>query len=295
MIKSMNVNHRRLALNLLLTAAMLAASYAVRTHTGSAHGAGWTLAAWALAAWVGLRMILALRRARAGYRKHARQGLNLRAVDAMTTASLPAWAQGFYALEKRMYAGAWRALRRVPLHREAEFSVALGPNVAWLSAWPMVGVAAIPAVFVFACIDAGLSHTTIALSGAALFVLGLYLLAWIVGMRRILRESGLAVSLETIHIDLGLRGEACVPMAAVDCCYDASALAALAPAQVWTMTPSEEPNVIVALKGPTTIAATRFGKPVTVTASWIALYADAPVAFTDAVNNALPRRLRSFG
>jgi hypothetical protein len=207
----------------------------------------------------------------------------------------PTWAQVFRAQEQRMAGACWRALRRVPLRRKAEFSVTHGPHVAWLSAWPAVAAMAMPALGVLACAELGMPASAGYFAGGALSALGLYLLAWIIGSRRLLGESGLSVTLDAIHLDLGLRGEATLPMAAVERCYDASALAGLAPGDVWTMTPSEEPNVLIALKGPATFPSRQFGRATTVTASFVALYADEPEAFIVAVANALPRRLRSFG
>jgi hypothetical protein len=208
---------------------------------------------------------------------------------------LPDGVSTLRELEKRIAAATMRALRREPIRRKAEFSVSHGPRVAWLSAWPKVGVLALPVLAVVGCADMGLAGAPLWFVGGALAPLSAYLLAWCVGMRRLLRESGLGVSLQAIDIDLGLRGAGSVPMHAVRRCHAAPLPAALAPQDVWLMTPSEEPNVLLELAGPTTIDTVRFGAPLVRTVKYVALYADEPGVFAAAVHHAMPGRQRSFG
>ncbi len=94
-------------------------------------------------------------------------------------------------------------------------------------------------------------------------MLALYALAWIVGLRRILDESGHGLSLKALDIDYGLQLSATVPMAAVVRCYDGGVLNGLSAADVWFATPAELPNVVIELAGPTSIKAVKFGRSTT--------------------------------
>lgn len=208
---------------------------------------------------------------------------------------MPAWLSRFCQLEKRMRAGAWRALCRRPVARAAEFSVSHGPRVAWLSSWSKPTVLGLPVVAYACSSDLALAPAVSWAITAAVGALALTLLAWTIGARRVLDESGHAVSLDELGIDLGLYVSASVPMAAVVRCLDTSVLGQLDTADVWTLAPSELPNVVVELDGPTTIAAQRLGRAVTVRARFIALYADEPARFMAAVEHALPAPLRAYG
>jgi hypothetical protein len=285
----------RLLRKLLLVAVMIGAGLLIRQQNQGVHHVGWTVAGWALTAMVVVRIGFALRRGRAVLRQHAADGLSLKSVDQVTTAAMPAALRGFYGMEKRMYAAAWRALSRQPLVRNAEFSVAGGARSARLFVLGVVLVLAAAGAAVPAIAAAGVTLTKTWLAFGAVAFGTAYLLAWLVGSRRLLRESGHAISLDTLALDLGLRGSADVPMSAIARSLHPSAIPLATPADVWVLTPFERPNVLLKLARPVAIEALRFGYPVTLHKSHIALYVDEPARFVAALEHALPGRQRHFG
>jgi hypothetical protein len=291
----MNAKQLRFAKTLLLTLLVLGASYLIRIQTASAHSAAWTVAGYALSAWMVVRIALRLRRGHAAFKRHTRDGIRLASVDQAVQAGMPDWARGYYALEKRMYAAVWRALSRQPLRMAGEFSVAHGPRVAWLSAWSKPMVLGLPVAVYAGCADLGVAPGFTWVATAAVATLALYLLAWIIGARRVLAESGHAVSLDQLELNLGLYACATVPMAAVVRCLDASVVGELPAADVWTLAPSELPNVVIELDGPTILHGQRLGTPITVRKYFIALYVDEPARFMAAVEHALPTPMRAYG
>ena len=279
---------------LLLAAAVLIAGLVIRhQHQGVQH-VGWTVAGWALPAMVVLRIGLALRRGRALLKQHAADGLSLKGVDQVAAAAMPASMRGFYGLEKRMVAAAWRTLSRQPLARSAEFSVARGARSARLFVLGIALVLAAACSTLLAILGAGLSATGLWLACGGVAFGTVYLLAWLVGSRRLLRESGHDISLETLTLELGLRASARVPMNAIACSLHPSAIALAMPADVWVLTPFERPNVLLKLARPVAIEALRFGYPATLHKSHIALYVDEPARFVSALEHALPGSQRHF-
>ena len=195
---------------------------------------------------------------------------------------------------RHLLAAAWRALSRQPLVRNAEFAVAGGRRSARLF---MLGVVLVPAAAAGAALalaGAGLTPATTWLALAGVAFCAACLLAWLVGGRRLLRESGHAISLDTLALDLGLRASANVPMSAIARSLHPSAIPLAAPADVWVLTPLERPNVLLKLARPVAIEALRFGYPVTLHKSHIALYVDEPARFVSALEHALPGRQRHF-
>jgi hypothetical protein len=203
-------------------------------------------------------------------------------------------ARGFYGLEKRMYAAAWRALSRRPVVRKAEFSVAGGARSARLFVLGVALVLTVAGGAALAVAGAGLTPAKTWLACGGLGFCAAYLLAWLAGSRRALQESGHAISLDTLALELGLRASANVPMSAIARSLHPSAIPLAVPADVWVLTPFERPNVLLKLARPVAIEALRFGYPVTLHKSHIALYVDEPARFVSALEHALPGSQRHF-
>jgi hypothetical protein len=279
---------------LLLAAVVLAAAWFIRHQNQGVHHVGWTIAGWALTALVVVRVGLALRRGHALVRQHASEGLSIKSIDQVTTAGMPAWMRGAYGLEKRMYAAAWRALSRKDLVRSAEFSVAGGPRSARMFTLGLALVLVAACAALLALLQSGLpAFAAYGACGGVLFATA-YLLAWLAGSRRLLRESGHDITLATLALDLGLRASARVPMTAIGRALHPSAITLAAPADVWMLAPFERPNVLLKLARPVAIEAVRFGYPVTLHKSHIALYVDEPARFVSALEHALPGSRRHF-
>ncbi len=284
----------RLVRNLLLAAAVLAAGWFIRHQNQGPHHVGWTVAGWALTVLVVVRVGLALRRGHALVRQHAAEGLSVRSIDQVTTAAMPAWMRGAYGLEKRMYAAAWRALTRRDLARSAEFSVAGGPRAARMFVLGLALVLVAACAALLAVLQSSLPLAAGILASGGVLCAAAYLLAWLAGSRRLLREAGHDITLATLSLDLGLRASARVPMTAIARALHPSAMVLAAPADVWVLAPFERPNVLLKLARPVAIEAIRFGYPVTLHKTHIALYVDEPARFVSALEHALPGSQRHF-
>jgi hypothetical protein len=285
----------RLIKNVVFAVVIVTAGIVIRQQNEGAHHPGWTIALWALSAWVVLRIGLGLKRGHALLREHAADGLSLKSVDNITTASMPESVRGAYGLEKRMYAAAWRALTRKPVPRRAEFSVSAGARSASMLRLGVAAVLALSAAGALALVQADLSTRTLVLLCTGLGFLALYLLAWLIGSRRLLHESGHDISLDFLGLDLGIRASGAVPMTAILRARTASGINELPPDDVWTLAPFDAPNVLVELDGVVSIEAQRFGYPVTLRKRFIALYVDEPARFLSAIAHALPASLPQFG
>lgn len=200
-----------------------------------------------------------------------------------------------HGVEKRVLAAAWRALARKPLQRTAEFPVAGGPRTARAASLAMLCLFLLAGGAMLAGGQGGLGPVGMLALGGITLVMTSYLCALLIGSRRILRESGHAISLDLLALDMGLHGSAVLPMSALLRAHRADIVAVLAPDDVWLLSAFDVPNVLVELDGLVNIEAQRFGYPLTLRKRYVALYLNEPAQFLAAVANALPGKLRAVG
>jgi len=255
----------------------------VRERVASTHAAGWVAAGWALSALVVLRLALALRKGLSRVREHTAGGVNLASLDAATTASMPSWIRGYYAMEKRAYRYSWRALTGAPVQAAGPFAVADGPLGGKRTLSLLMS-----ATLCAAAIGYSLPHYLAGMwpqvaAHAGLTVAYLYALVWIVGERRSLKEAGHAIAGDTLRLDIGLRGSATLPLASVASCVAIGGRARRD--HVWRLTPGEKTNVSLEVARP--FEAVVRGNPCQVSAGRVVLYADDATTFVAAVTRAI--------
>ena len=263
---------------------VVSAGYIVRHKIAETHALVWVAAGWLLTAWVVLRIALAFRQSYTKFRTHTETGITFENIDKLTTASLKPWARGYYMIEKRVYRGAWRTITRKPLAPAGEFPVAGGPRGKMLAIGLLLlvtGCAALGAMTVPA-LATGFWPRVSACAGVA--VIALYVIVWIVGIRRNLKEGGHRITRDELMLDLGIRCSGVVALGSVaNCSLLDRGMDEIAISDVWTVSPGEPVNVLIELMGATEVPITSFGSPRDISKRFIALYVDQPEAFVDAV------------
>jgi hypothetical protein len=251
---------------------------------------GWVAAGWAMTALVLLRVALALRRGVRNWRRHAVGGVSLASIDAVSTATMPPWAQGWYAMEKQAYRYFWRALTGAAPRGAGPFTLAGGSQGGKRTAC-LVMMAALCGGAIGYFLSRHLAPGwPLAGAGAALLLALLYALVWIVGDRRSLREAGHAIDGAALVLDLGLRARASIALASLADCVaiggDGGAGDGHAP--VLRLTAGETANVALSVAAP--FEAVVHGTARTLAAGRIVLYVDDPAAFIGAVKHAIAGR-----
>jgi hypothetical protein len=287
------MNKKRLAL-VLLALTVIGLGMLVR-YMAKSGDPFWVGAQWVFWIVVAVRLAIGVRRGLKLFRAQtAAEGVTLKSMDGLTVAAMPAWMRGYYAVEKKVYGGFWRALTRKPLAAAPGFSAVNGPRGPLVRALILLALAlllALPfgAPYVLPELRFGLLASLFACAPL------LYALVWLVGMRRALRESRHSVSAEALVLDLGIRASAAIPSARIVRCgtllvpfaqyrsmhqFDAS--------EVWTVSPMETANVLVTLDAVLALDTLWFGYPKQVSTKYIALYVDEPHAFVDALSAVIP-------
>ena len=255
----------------------------VRERVAVTHAASWIAAGWALSGLVVLRLALVLRKGLMRVREHSAGGVNLASLDAATTASMPSWSRGYYAMEKRAYRYTWRAFTGAPVQATGPFTVAGGPLGGKRTASLLMS-----ATLCTAAIGYSLPHYVSGMwpqvgAYAALAVVYLYALVWIVGERRSLKEAGHAIAGDTLRLDIGVRGSAILPLASVSSCVAIGGRARRD--HVWRLTPGEKTTVSLEVAQP--FEAVVRGNPRQIPAGRVVLYVDDAATFVAAVTRAI--------
>ncbi|PWF40363.1 hypothetical protein [Massilia glaciei] len=287
------MNKKRLAL-LALALVVVGLGLFIR-HKAKGGDPFWIAAGWLLTAVVVLRVGLALRRGLKLFRAQtAAEGVTLQGIDKLTTSAMPPWMRSYYTIEKKVYGGFWRALTRKPLAAAPGFTVANGPRGTLVRVGLLLGIA------VLLCAPSGFGHlvpeTRLGLlAGVLYYGPVLYALVWVIGMRRVLRESAHRVTADAVELDLGVRASATVAAARIVRCgallvplAQYRAMHQIDSNQVWTVAPLEKANVLISLDAVAALETVWFGYPKTVNTQHIALYVDEPHAFVDALSALIP-------
>jgi hypothetical protein len=284
----MEAKQARIIKSVVQVVVVVGLGYVVRHKVAETHAPVWIAAGWLLSAWVVLRLAMAIKRGHALFRAHTATGINLENMDSLTTASIQPWARGYYQIEKKAYRGAWRTITRKPLTPAGEFSVAGGPNGKRRAAGLLLLVlacSALGAVYLPGLVTAFWPRL-LAFAGAG--YAALYAAIWIIGERRSLKEGGHRITRDALILDLGIRCAGAVALGSIAACSVIEPGAdGIAASDVWTVSPGERANVLIALNGVTTLAITSFGSPKDVSKRFIALYVDQHAAFADAVTQAI--------
>lgn len=250
------------------------------------HEPVWVAVGWAMGLLVALKLARLLWRAGRAVRAQAGRGVSLDTIYAAGQASSPPWTHGLMAMERRAYGCSWRALAGKPIEQGGRFGVAAGPQGGSRTLSLLLTVALCGAALGYCLPMYVRAGWPLLASGAALLLLVLYALVWIVGERRSLKEGGHRIEGECLHLDLGLRGSATIPLTAIASC---AAIGGRARSEgAWCLTPGETPNVILELRED--FAAVVRGSAQQVKAARALLYLDQPAAFVAALAPALAGR-----
>ncbi|MES3024401.1 MAG: hypothetical protein V4857_22765 [Pseudomonadota bacterium] len=255
----------------------------------------WIAAGWVLTAVVVLRVGLALRRGLKLFRAQtAAGGVTLQSIDKLTASAMQPWMRGYYTIEKKVYGGFWRTLTRKPLAAASGFALADGPRGPLVRAGLLLlisGLLGAPSGLAYLMPEMRLGL----LAGVFYYGPVLYALVWVLGMRRVLRESAHRVTAEAVELDLGIRMVATIPAARIVRCgalllplAQYRAMHRIDAGQVWTVAPFERANVLISLDAVVALDTLWFGYPKTVGTQYIALYVDEPHAFVDALSALIP-------
>jgi hypothetical protein len=274
---------KRLVARIVLALVVIGLGLLVRDRVAATHAAGWIAAGWALSALVVLRLALALRKGLLRVREHSAGGVDLASLDAATTAAMPSWIRGFYAMEKRAYRYTWRSLTGAPVQAAGPFAVAGGPQGGKRTASLLMS-----ATLCAAAIGYSLPHYLSSLwpqvaAYAGLTVAYLYALVWIVGERRSLKEAGHDIAGDTLLLDIGVRGSAILPLASVSSCVAIGGRTRHD--HVWRLTPGEKANV--SLEVAQAFEAVVRGDRCQIPAGRVVLYVDDAATFVAAVTRAI--------
>lgn len=271
---------RAIALKLGLAALVIGLGFLIRERVSATHETQWIVAGWILSGLLALRLAAAVLR---GWRRHAANGVSLASIDAMTMASTPGWAQGYYSMEKRAYRYTWRAITGAALAPAGQFAVSQGALGGKRTLSLIMTVALCGAAIAW-CLPRYFAPLWPLLGAyAALAVAALYALVWIVGERRSLREGGHAIDGRVLQLDVGLRASASVALDAIASCVAIGGRARRDHA--WQFTPGEKNNVSLEVRQP--FAAVIRGTPRQLAAGRVLLYVDDPISFVAAVNRAM--------
>jgi hypothetical protein len=275
---------QRIAIKIALALATLGLGWFIARRVAATHATGWIIAGWCLSAFVGLRMAVKVWRNARAMRAHtAAHGINLKSVDTATTAAMPAWARGYYAMEKRAYRYCWRAITGTPLAPAGPFSVANGALGGRRTLSLLLTLALCGGAIAY-CLPRYFAPVWPLLgAGVALAALVLYALVWIVGERRSLREAGHAITGGMLTIDLGLRASASIELTSLISCVAIGGRTQRG--QTWRFTPGEKATVSLDVSQP--FPAIIRGTPQQIPAGRVMLYVDDPASFVGAVNRAI--------
>ena len=285
--KYMKSKKARVVKNVIQATVVVGLGYLVRHMVAETHGAMvWVAAGWLLTAWIVLRLAVALKRGYANFRTHTESGVSVDNLDKLTTASMPPWMRGHYAIEKEAYRGAWRTVTARPLAPAGEYSVAGGPNSAKVAAalLLLVAVIAVVAAVFLPVLITGFRPRLLWFAGTGCLLL--YAVIWIVGGRRRLREGGHRMTDSELVLDAGMRCSGVVALDEIASCRVTGHRLA-EDGELWTVSPGERPNVLIELKSVTAFDITSFGTPHAVSKRRIALYVDQPATFVGAVSRAI--------
>ncbi len=271
----------------------LAAGYLIR-QKGLSGDPLWIAAGWLLSAWVVLRVGLAVRRAVVKVRARTANGVDLASLDRLTVEAMPSWVHGYYAIEKKIYAGCWRALTRRAVPVRAGFGVAGGPNGRAIALLLLLAAGAGAAALAWSVQALALSFWPHLLVQGCVAVIGLYAAIWVLGDRRMLAETGHSIAPAALTLELGIRSAAVVALAAIAECrvpvgdFKAHCGAqGMDGSQLWRVAPGEAPNVVLVLRADTLLDTMWFGYPRKLSKRYIALYVDQPQQFARAMEAAL--------
>lgn len=280
----------RLVLKIAATLAIVGAGYVIRSHSGSGEHIGWTIAGWALIAYVVVRLALALRRGRAALKAQGDQRVSVKTINNAAISAMPPWMQAWSRSEMKLYGGFWRAVRNVPLARDLRFTACRGPRSGMAFGVVMLAVVSVAAAALVLLAGWSTSQKSLWIGVACIAGPALYLLIMLTGERRVLKETGHAVTEDHLALALGVRFTAAVALADVQACAQLCGSSAGA----LVVSPFEAPNVLLTLRAGGLVDAERFGYAFKPGASTLALYVDEPARFVDAVGAAVTRQLPRY-
>lgn len=283
----------RLVLKVAAALAFVGMGYVIRGHSGSEEHIGWTVAGWALTAYVVVRIALAVRRGRAALKAQGGERVSIRSIEKATVSAMPVWMQGWSRTEMKFYGGFWRALRGVPMERDQRFSVSRGARSGRASALAALAVASLATVGLVLLTGWSTSLKSLLIGIACTAGPALYLLVMLAGERRLLKETGHAVTGDGLALALGVRFTADIALADLVSCVPISAADAV-PGETCVVSPFERPNVLLTLQSGAVVAAERFGYAFKPGTPMLALYVDEPARFAGAVSAAMARQLPKY-
>jgi hypothetical protein len=283
----------RLVLKVAATLAVIGLGYLIRGHSGSEEHIGWTIAGWTLTAYVVVRIALALRRGRAALKAQGDTRVSIKSLEKATVSAMPSWIQGWARTEMKLYGGFWRTLRGVPLVQDQRFTVSNGGRSARVSALAAVVVASLAGIGLVLLAGWSTSLKSLLVGVACIAGPALYLLVMVTGERRVLKETGHAVTDDGIALALGVRFTTAIALADVVSCVPLGAADAVAD-DACVVSPFERPNVLLTLRSGAGTGAERFGYPFKPGTPVLALYVDEPARFADAVGAAIARQLPRY-
>lgn len=285
----MKINSR-LILRVAATLAIVGLGYLIRSHSGAGDHIGWTIAGWALTAYVVVRIALALRRGRAALKAQGDERVSIKTIEKATISAMPAWMRGWSQSEMKIYGGFWRALRGVPLAHGQRFTAWKGARSALFSALAAAVTVAAAAAGLAQLAGWSTSLKSLLIGVACIAGPALYVLVMLAGERRLLKESGHAVTGDSLVLALGIRFTADIALADIVSCGPFAA----AGAGAYAVSPFETPNVLLTLRTGAVVEAERFGYSFRPGQSMLALYVDEPARFIDAVGAAVARQLPRY-
>lgn len=283
----------RLVLKVAATLAVVALGYLIRGHSGSEEHVGWTIAGWALTAYVVVRIGLALRRGRAALKAQGDARVSIKSIERATMSAMPVWMQGWSRTEMKLYGGFWRALRGVPIARGQRFSVCNGAGSAWVCAVAALAVVSLAAIGLVLVAGWSTSLKSLLIGVACIAGPALYLLVMLAGERRLLKETGHALTDDVLALAFGVRFTADIALADVVSCVPLTAAGAVAEGAC-VVSRFERPNVLLTLRNGAVVGAERFGYAFKPGTPMLALYVDEPARFAGAVGAAVARQLPRY-
>lgn len=266
---------------LIINGLFLYAAYYIKTNAVPGE-IRWTVAAVVLTVWWAARLIFAGVNKYKAVKEKTKGDISLKNIDQVGAATIPEWLLGYYETEKKMYLYFWRTLTFAPVKASAGYRNQIPAShaiKAVLKSAVAIGLCAWGGKALLDWLGTGTSGIV---SAVTMGLLALYLLVWILGDWRGMRDIGQQLGAQTLDLSLGVRGEVSLPLSSIASMRVTSGVPAAGSA-VLMLSGASDANVLVELHEEQELKVLRYGYPAPVRAAAIALKLEKPQAFIDSL------------